>query len=271
MSAQLGDGQLEKLLRAVFCAGRVILDVRKAGIIVSSKQDNSPVTKADQAAEQVLLAALQEQFPQIPVIAEEAVSAGDLPVVGDAFFLVDALDGTKEFIRGSADFTVNIGLIHNAVPVFGIVYAPVDGRLFVGETDIGAWQAKVDCSKSNPQVTQKQPLKTRKMPDEDRIALASRSHRDKKTDAWLAANRIDHIISAGSSLKFCMLAAGEADVYPRFGPTMEWDTAAGHAVLCAAGGALTEISGARFLYGKEDQNLPFLNPDFIATGGHFHE
>lgn len=259
--------QLDALLAAVFCAGKAILEIRDRGAKYTNKQDGSPVTEADQLAETILLNAIHTQFPAIAVIAEEQAEAGKTPETGDTFFLVDPLDGTKEFIRGGTDFTVNIGLIHQEKPVFGIVYAPVDGRLFVGSDDGTAWQAIVDCRDENPQITKRQNLQVRPADRQSLVAVASRSHRDQATNNWLTKRQIEQVVSAGSSLKFCLLAAGEADVYPRFGPTMQWDTAAAHAVLNAAGGAVTMISGAAFTYGKSEQARPYLNPGFIAWGG----
>lgn len=259
--------QLDALLTAVFEAGNTILEIRDRGTRHQTKGDGSPVTEADQRAEVILLTALSEQFPAIPVVAEEEAAAGNTPKTKDTFFLVDPLDGTKEFIRGGSDFTVNIGLIHQSEPVFGIVYAPVGGRLFVGFANQDAWQASADCQQERPQISNKKLLKVRPPAINELMAVASRSHRDEQTDAWLAQHEIKQVISAGSSIKFCLLAAGEADVYPRFGPTMEWDTAAAHAVLAAAGGTVTTISGAPFAYGKTEQERPYLNPGFIAWGG----
>ncbi len=254
---------------AVFRAGQVILDIQKTGVSAYVKQDGSPVTEADRQAESILLTALQENSAQIPVIAEEEISAGHLPVIGQNFFLVDALDGTREFVHGGSDFTVNIGLIEGGLPIFGIVYAPVGNRLFVGDKGDGAWTGQMTEQDGSLVIRQKRQLAVRAVPDGQITAVASKSHRDQQTDKWLRDHQISQIISAGSSIKFCMLAAGEADIYPRFGPTMEWDTAAGHAVLCAAGGSVTGISGEPFLYGKRDQDIPFLNPGFIASGGGF--
>jgi 3'(2'),5'-bisphosphate nucleotidase len=266
MTVSISPPQLSALLAAVFAAGRLILEVRAKGATKMTKGDGSPVTEADQGAEEILLTVLGAQFPDIPVIAEEAAAAGKLPQIEDRFFLVDPLDGTKEFIRGGSDFTVNIGLIENKVPVFGIVYAPFDGRLFVGGKE-GAWTANVDCQSKSPKVGAHKQIHVR-VPDLANLsAVASRSHRDEQTNAWLSEHGIPDIVSAGSSIKFCLLAAGEADVYPRFGPTMEWDTAAAHAVLVAAGGKLTRIDGSAFTYGRANQVKPYLNPGFIAWGG----
>jgi len=258
--------QLNALLTAVFKAGRVIMAIRERGVKTLTKNDGSPVTLADQQAEVILLHAIHQQFPQIPIIAEEAAEAGKIPTIADRFFLVDPLDGTKEFIQSGTDFTVNIGLIEHGMPVFGIVYAPASGQLYVGETPNRAWQAHVDCLFA-PDTIAQQTLQVAQ-PDQQNIrAVASRSHRDEQTNNWLQARNIAQVVAAGSSIKFCVLARGDADVYPRFGPTMQWDTAAGHAVLLGAGGQVMGVDGQPFLYGKTTQERPFLNPGFIACGG----
>ncbi len=265
---QISAKQIDQLLQSVFAAGRLILDVRRQGAKAVVKGDGSPVTIADQGAEDILLHALAERFPHIPVIAEEAADAGQLPDVTDVFFLVDPLDGTKEFIRGGTDFTVNIGLIKDKKPVFGIVYAPASGQLFVGD-GLTAWRALVDCTQETPQITQKQSIKVRR-PDPNHVqAVASRSHRDAQTDRWLSKRGISDIVSAGSSIKFCLIAMGKADVYPRFGPTMQWDTAAAHAVLCGAGGTVCTLDGDPFVYGPRPQEKAYLNTGFIAWGDQF--
>lgn len=265
---KIKQDELEDLIAAVWRAGNVILDVREAGAEKMTKGDGSPVTEADQKAEEILLAALQSIYPDIPVVAEEAAAAGNLPgEIGARFFLVDPLDGTKEFIRGGSDFTVNIGLVENGMPTFGIVYAPMDGRLFVGDGDTG-WQAHLPCRADGPFVAEPNLLHIREPMIGNLEAVASRSHRDDATNEWLAKHNIEDVVSAGSSIKFCLVAEGRADVYPRFGPTMEWDTAAAHAVLNAAGGKVTNIDGSPFQYGKRAQERPFLNPGFIAWGGY---
>ncbi|MBL1430637.1 MAG: 3'(2'),5'-bisphosphate nucleotidase CysQ [Robiginitomaculum sp.] len=257
----------EALIAATFEAGKVILDIRQKGFNEKLKQDGSPVTLADQLAEEILLTTLARLFPEIPVIAEEAVAAGEIPTINDRFFLVDALDGTKDFIAGGDNFTVNIGLIEQGLPVFGIVYAPDSGRLFVGGVDIKPWQAIMNCRKKLREITDKKQLRVRAFEPAKALAIASHSHRASKTDKWLEKQKFSKVKPLASSLKFCLLAAGEADVYPRFSPCMEWDTAAGHAILCAAGGKLTGLAGEQFLYGKVEQEIPFLNPGFIASGG----
>lgn len=245
---------LPKVLEIAERAGVVIMQHYEAGTTVTTKADSSPVTAADEAGEAIILAALRELTPSIPIVAEEAVAAGQIPDVGDApFWLVDPLDGTKEFISKNGEFTVNIGLIEHRVPVLGVVLAPARGLAWWGAAGLGAQRREHDT------VT---PIHARHRPATGAVAVASRSHRDAATDAWLQAEGIEDTVSAGSSLKFCLVAEGKADVYPRFGPTMEWDTAAGDAVLRAAGGRVLTTDGDPFLYVKPN----FRNPGFIAFG-----
>ncbi len=247
--------ELAKLLEPVALkAGAKIMEIYSSDPEVDLKRDGSPVTAADLAAEQIILTALAKIAPDIPVISEENSSSHSLDAP-KTFFLVDPLDGTKEFTKrdGKGSFTVNIALIDNKNPIMGIVYAPALDRLFVGINGEGA----IEKSRSN-----QSSLLVRKPKLEDIVAVASASHRDKLTDNWLVENGIHKTISIGSSLKFCLIAAGEADVYPRFGPTMEWDTAAGDAILRAAGGITTNIDKTKFSYGK----LNYLNNPFVAWG-----
>ncbi|MHA1543857.1 MAG: 3'(2'),5'-bisphosphate nucleotidase CysQ [Alphaproteobacteria bacterium] len=244
------------LLPAIFQAGEVIMEVyQRPEIDIKTKQNTSPVTEADERAEVVLLAALSEIMPGIPVVAEEQAEAEGLPAGGgEEFFLVDPLDGTKEFIKKATSFTVNVALIQAGEPVFGIVYAPALGELFIG---LGPGQA----FKIEGQGGERVPISVRKATE--KLALvASKSHRNPETENYLANYPEAEIVSIGSSLKFCLVAEGKADLYPRFGPTMEWDTAAGHAVLSSAGGAVFNPDGSLFSYDKPGFKIGF----FIARG-----
>jgi 3'(2'), 5'-bisphosphate nucleotidase len=235
-------------------AGEAILEVVRRGFEVEAKRDTSPVTEADRAAELVILAALARAAPGIPVIAEEQVAAGHIPAHDDCYFLVDPLDGTKEFIRGGSDYTVNIGLIENGAPRLGVVFAPASGRLHAGWVGAGAW---LDAGQG------RRLIRTRER-GEHIAAVASKSHLNQATIDYLeAAVGACDFVSVGSSLKFCILAEGEADIYPRLAPTSEWDTAAGHAVLLAAGGLVDGTDGSALRYGKP----AFLNRAFVATAG----
>lgn len=246
----------DALVAPVRDAGRLIMQIHARGVAHRDKADGSPVTEADEAAEAVLLAALGKVAPTIPVISEEnAESHGIAPP--ETFFLVDPIDGTREFLRadGNGAFTVNIGLVITGVPVMGIVFAPALDRLFCGLVGGGATESSGGMTRD---------IRVRPVPQDGALAVASRSHRDQQTNDWLAANGIAETVSTGSSVKFGLLAAGEADVYPRFGPTMEWDTAAGDAVLRAAGGMMITPDGAPYLYGKPH----YRSTAFIACGSY---
>jgi 3'(2'), 5'-bisphosphate nucleotidase len=233
-------------------AAAVILDHYRDDTAVRLKADASPVTAADEAAEAVILAGLAELTPEIPVVAEETVAAGRIPEIGDGlFWLVDPLDGTKEFISKNGEFTVNIALIEGGEPVLGVVLAPALGKVW--------WGARGHGAMTRDGQGEARRIEVRPKP-ERLVAVASRSHADPQTEAFLDEAGVAERISAGSSLKFCLVAEGKADLYPRFGRTMEWDTAAGHAVLAAAGGRVTTRDGAPFLYRKPG----FENPGFIA-------
>lgn len=253
-----------ELIRLALDAGRAVLEVYETQTAHRLKDDATPVTEADTAAEAVILAGLRRIAPDIPVISEEATAAGKEPLAGSRFILVDPLDGTKEFLSRNGEFTINIALIEGGEPVAGVVYAPALHRLFWGEIGRGAAEARIAPGDS-PTACEWKPIRVRRRPKSGLKVVASRSHRDARTERWLADIDVGEVVSAGSSLKFCLLAAGEADLYPRFGRTMEWDTAAGHAVLAAAGGRVETEDGAPLTYGKRQRG--FDNPGFIATGG----
>jgi 3'(2'), 5'-bisphosphate nucleotidase len=250
-------------------AGKVILAYyAEAGEIeVREKADSSPVTEADEAAEDFILEALAKLTPEIPVVSEEAASAGHVPEVsGGRFWLVDPLDGTREFLSGNGEFTVNIALIEQGVPVAGVVHAPALAMTWSGAKPLAANGAEAgeDCQASFSETDQPpMAIAARPMPREGVLVVASRRHGDTaELDRFLADYAVADLASAGSSLKFCLIAAGKADLYPRFGRTMEWDTAAGHAVLRAAGGRVDTKAGKPLTYGKPG----FENPYFIAYG-----
>ena len=245
---------LDQIAETAREAGEAILEVVRRGFDVEHKQDSSPVTEGDRAAELIILAALARHAPDVPVIAEEEVAAGRIPAHGDTYFLVDPLDGTKEFVRGGDDYTVNIGLIVGGTPLMGAVYAPATGRLHAGVVGEGAWLDEGDGRRE---------IRVRE-PGGQLVAVASKSHFNQPTADYLAeaAGECGYL-AIGSSLKFCVVAEGEADIYPRLSPTSEWDTAAGHAVLLAAGGRVDGPDGGPLAYGKH----AFLNRGFVATGG----
>ena len=245
-------------------AGAIILrHYAEVAIAERRKDDQSPVTDADEEAEAYILDALHKLAPDIPVIAEEEVSSGHIREIGRRFFLVDPLDGTKEFLSRNGEFTVNIGEIVDGRPVRGVVYAPAKRRLFAGDQSDGGFDVATPTD-AKPDFAQFRAIAARQAPGDGLVAVASRSHRDAKTDEYLARFPVKEFVSAGSSLKFCLVAAGEADIYPRLGRTMEWDTAAGHAVLAAAGGSVVTLDGRPFIYGKVEEK--FANPFFVARG-----
>jgi 3'(2'),5'-bisphosphate nucleotidase len=241
-------------------AGSITLGVYRGQFEVRHKADRSPVTEADEAAEALILARLAEVAPGIPVVAEEAVAAGRVPAIGEEFFLVDPLDGTKEFVSRNGEFTVNIALIRERAPVLGAVYAPVSGTLYLG--NVGAREALRSNGRTLEALAAREHIHVRPIPAEGLTAVVSRSHSTPETEAYLERYHVAQRVSIGSSLKFCLVAAGEADLYPRLGPTNEWDTAAGHAVLDAAGGSVLAPGGVPLRYGKPS----FRNPSFIASG-----
>ena len=210
------------------------------------KDDNSPVTIADQEANDLIVAGLAKSFPHIPIISEE----GEKDRAGaSTFFLVDPLDGTKEFIKGTGYFTVNIGLVADYRAYMGVIYAPTTGNCYYTDGKRAYKDGK--------------EIRCRKASDDGLVVVASKSHRSAETDAFIDSLKVKELINAGSSLKLCLLAEGKADIYPRFGRTMEWDTAAGHAIVNAAGGSVRHPDGSEFLYAKNDI---FENGYFIGRG-----
>lgn len=255
----------EGLLPVVLAAARVQMAHLAAGVAAIKKADGSPVTIADRESEAIILAGLERISPDIPVVSEEAAAAGQTPSIGRRFFLVDPLDGTKPYLRREPYFTINVALIENRVPVFGLVYAPALEDFYVTTGPDEATEARLAPS-SAPRSLADCRLKTvhARTPDRDRLAaLISSEHMDRTTQRFVESYGITEKKAVSSSLKFGLLARGDADVYPRAGPTSEWDTAAGHAVLAAAGGCVETLDGAPLLYGKPG----FRNPGFVAWGG----
>ena len=251
---------LDELAALARRAGDLIMDIYARGFEASEKADGSAVTAADDAAEALILAGLAEAYSGVPVLAEEAAARGEIPDLGPRFFLVDPLDGTREFVNRTGEFTVNIALVEDGRPVLGIVLAPAADRLFAGAAGRGAWVEEDGARRA---------IRTRERPEGALVAVASRSHRSPETQAFLDDLGVTEFEPAGSSLKFCLVANGEADVYPRLGRTMEWDTGAGQAVLEAAGGRVHALDGSGqelgpLAYGKKDRGYD--NPHFIAWG-----
>jgi 3'(2'), 5'-bisphosphate nucleotidase len=262
MSPHERDSLAHCLAELALEAGRVVIDLYERGCERRTKSDESPVSEADERAEAIILEGLERQFPGIPVVAEEAVAGGQIPAFSDRFFLVDPLDGTREFFQRNGEFTVNIALVHAKIPIAGVIYAPVLRQLWAGGAR--AFSCLAPPADRLPHWTQWQAIATRRAARGNLIAVASRSHGDPRTEAFLQRVQPRGRSLAGSSLKFCLIAEGRADVYPRYSPTMEWDTAAGHALLQAAGGVVRSADGGPFVYGKAEQG--FRNGGFIAWG-----
>jgi len=244
-------GQVEAIAAA---AGDVILEVYRSDFAVRAKDDRSPLTLADDRAEALITPALRALSPDIPVVAEEAFSRGEAPVCGRLFWLVDPLDGTREFVARNGEFTVNIALVEDGQPVLGVLLAPALGRCYAGVPGQGSWLQDA---------AGRRLLGCRRVPAEGATVAVSRAYgTGAELDAWLAATAVARRVPAGSALKFGLLAAGDADFYPRFGRTMEWDTAAGHAIVRAAGGEVRDLQGRPLRYGKPG----FENPSFVASG-----
>lgn len=236
-------------------AGQIILNIRNQGYIVETKADKSLVTRADQEAEALILSGLARLVPDIPIIAEEEVAAGRVPRIGRHFFLVDPLDGTKDFVGGKPGFSVNIAWIDGDKSLHGALFAPALGRLFIG-CPAGAFEWRNDDWIR---------LRVRAPAEDECVAIASASHEVSRTDDYLRRFGNIRKISMGSAVKFGLIAAGDADIYPRFGPTSEWDTAAGQCILEAAGGSVVTEDNSPLTYGHTARK--FLNPHFIALGG----
>lgn len=261
------DALIEALLPAVIEAGRLQIELLAGDLAVSAKGDNSPVTVADHRSEAILIAALAKAAPGIPVVAEEEVAAARIPALGDRFLLVDPLDGTREFVERRPEFTVNVALVEGGRAVLGIILAPALGDIFATRGRGAAWAHSEKLAEALPPLAAWHPLATRQPPAGGLVAVGSRSHGSK--DGTPLPQLLQGVVigerrRVGSSLKFCLIARGDADIYARLGPTSEWDTAAGQAILEAAGGAVTTLDGAPLRYGNAQGR--FLNPQFVAWG-----
>lgn len=236
-------------------AGEVIMQVRARGFETMEKADESPVTEADHAAEAVILRGLRAAYPEIPVVAEEEIAAGHVPADAETLWVVDPLDGTREFAKRRDDFAVCIGLVRRGVPVLGVVGQPATGALYGGIVGQGAWKREGGVERV---------ISARRPPAQGLSVVASRHYADDpRLTPFLEGRRVADVVHMGSALKFCLVAEGKADLYPRFGPTMEWDTAAPHAVVEAAGGSVRLLEGGGPLrYGKAE----WRNPPFVCVG-----
>ena len=253
------------LLPAVLEAARIELRYFRGDFAVQRKADSSPVTVADQEAEAVILEALGGVAPQVPVIAEEQYSAGIIPVVDGTLFLVDALDGTRAFVKGNIDFTINVALIVERRPIFGIILLPATGELYITTGPKTVGHAVIDVRADVKLADVDFALIQSREPDPHALVVAlSNSHPSRRLEQELAGKPISERVEAGSSLKFCRVAEGKADFYPRLGSICEWDIAAGHAILKAAGGEVTQLDGGQLLYGNHDGK--YRTPPFCAWG-----
>jgi 3'(2'), 5'-bisphosphate nucleotidase len=245
-------------------AGRIILRIRAEGVSAIVKRDGSPATEADRAAEEHIIAGLRKIDSAMPIIAEESFCDSGTPDIRhDRYFLVDPLDGTKEFVAGRTDFTVNIAVIQSGAPAIGVVVAPGRNELFSGGGGV-SYRCRLS---SDGLVDERERIATR-LPCEPMTAVVSASHTNTETNSFLDRTVIDQKLSIGSSLKFCLVAAGRADIYPRLGRTMQWDTAAGDAVLRNAGGCTLRRDGTPLTYGPRAGGIDaFENPHFVAFGG----
>ena len=258
------DPRLRHMIDAALAGARVVMPIYGTDFSVAHKVDDSPVSEADLGSERAIGEALAATIPDLPIVAEEAASAGTLPAVGRSFLLVDPLDGTKEFISRNGEFTINVALVEDAVPVSGVVLAPALGLAYAGSAK-GAWKGTIAADLN--QIVGWEAIRVRRA-EAHPVAVVSRSHMNPATASALAQASCGEHRSIGSSLKFGLIAEGGADFYPRLGPTMEWDTAAGDAVLRAAGGTVVTLDRALLRYGKsEAPNMrPFENPHFLALG-----
>ena len=247
---------------AAVAAGEIVMDVYQRGFAMRAKADASPVCEADERSEALILTRLAEWRPDLPAVAEESFSRGVVPTLGEDFLLVDPLDGTREFASRNGEFTINIALIHKGAPVCGVVYAPAFGRLWVAAGE--AYACDVAPGAAVPPIRGMRAIRTRPLEGRAPVAAISRSHLNDETKALMTRLGAGESRAAGSALKFCLIAEGRADVYPRIGPTMEWDIAAGDAVLRAAGGLVTGLDGAPLRYGRKERG--FSSPDFVAFG-----
>jgi 3'(2'), 5'-bisphosphate nucleotidase len=245
---------LDQVLEIADIASRKVMEIYQTDFEVQTKDDNSPITAADLASHHVIVDGLKALTPDIPILSEESANAPWSERQGwTRFWLVDPIDGTKDFTNRTGEFTVNIALIENGEPVMGVVTAPALNEAYWGIKGEGAWKREADGSTRKLEVVNP-PAAVR--------AVASKNHMNEETRTFIEQLGDHELVQAGSSLKFCRIAEGQADIYPRLGPTCEWDTGAAHAVLVAAGGKVTQLDGTPLAYGKEN----VLNPYFVASG-----
>lgn len=257
------DALALRLAAIAIAAGEPVAAAFRGGCVTRWKPDGSPVTEADLVAERLIIDRIGEAFPGIPVVAGESVGDGHRPRLGRRFILVDPVDGTREFIAGRKEFTVNVAMVEDGTPIAGAIYAPLLEQVWFGGTS--GYTLAVPPGPDARDLTAARRIRVRKPPTTGLVALVSRSHQDPATEAYLSRLPLAERCSMGSSLKLCRIAEGAADIYPRLGGIREWDIAAGHAILNAAGGILTAQNGSRLRYGDADRMFRF--PGFVASGG----
>ena len=250
------------LVSLAFKAGGEIMNLYNQEIKFDLKNDLSPITQADRISDEIIVNGLNKEFSEIQCISEESHSKIDIKSLNNIFFLVDPLDGTKEFIEKNDEFTVNIALINKNKPEIGVIYAPAKNKIFFTDDDGKAYELEVENYQNEVNLNRSKRISVSKE-TKNLIAITSRSHNNETTNNFLEKYKIKEKIICGSSLKFCLVANGQANIYPRLGPTKEWDTAAGHAILENAGGKIKSLNDKELLYGKTNEG--FLNPEFIAS------
>lgn len=257
------DPIIKDLVSLVHKAGKEVMNIYEGEIHTQLKEDSSPLTQADTKADNIILAGLYEDYPKIPTISEESYKIGRIPNLEDSFFLVDPIDGTNEFINKNDEFTINIAFIKNRIPEAGVIYAPAKKKMYFSGLENKAYEIEFSHDVEEVPFQNKRQISVNPISKNPLTVTISRSHSNEKTDEFLKNYNIKNTIIMGSSIKFCLIASGIAELYPRLGPTREWDVAAGHAILKAAGGNVRIMDKSELQYGKEEEN--FLNPDFIAT------
>jgi len=251
-----------EILNIAIDAGNEILKIYDENIIVESKEDNSPITKADINSNKIIIDRLKKIDSNIPILSEESLVTWNNRKNWNKYWLIDPLDGTKEFINRNGEFTVNIALIENHIPIFGIIYAPAKSLIYYSVKDNGAY--KFSTNKSIKSLNNFNLINTKNIKNSTIKVICSRSHTNAEFQQWVDKHFSKYeLVKSGSSLKFCLLAEGRADIYPRLGPTSEWDIAAGHIILEEAGGKLKSIDNKNILYNNKED---ILNPHFIAYG-----
>ena len=253
---------IDTLVSLAFKAGGEIMNLYNQEIKFDLKNDLSPITQADRISDEIIVNGLNKEFSEIQCISEESHSKIDIKSLNNIFFLVDPLDGTKEFIEKNDEFTVNIALINKNKPELGVIYAPAKNKIFFTDDDGKAYELEVENYQNEVNLNKSKRISVSKE-TKNLIAITSRSHNNEATKNFLEKYQIKEKIICGSSLKFCLVANGQANIYPRLGPTKEWDTAAGHAILENAGGKIKSLDDKELLYGKTNED--FLNPEFIAS------